>query len=719
MKISRLWVLLAVIAAGVMSVKFAAAEAPAVEPSNRIEALQVGRAGDRVVVRLDLKQKLSAKPAHFSIVNPARLVFDLPDTGNGLGYTAKAVNEGGLRSLNVVQAGDRSRLVLNLDRVMAFEAALEGNALVISLADDLAKPAAPPGLQHFAARSEPQAGQGVRDIRFRRGKEGEGIVEVDLTSADTGIDIQQRGTKLEVVFKKSQLPENLRRQLDVVDFATPVTTITAWPAGEDVRMEIVPKGLWEHLAFQADNRFVVTVRPITEDPNKLFQGTKSGYQGELISLNFQNIPLRELLHVFADITNFNIVLSDSVAGNVSLRLNDVPWDQALEIVLQQKNLAMRKRGNVVWIAPHDELAAKERQMLESQQQIADLEPVRTEIFQLNYQKAEALQRLLANRDQPVLSKRGSVTFDSRTNKLFVMDTPTRLDDVRRLIGEVDVPVRQVLIEARIVEATDSFSKNLGARLGVNSSPHTLLGGDDLLRIGGRSWIGPTSWAVGGGLAATGFQTGQIAAQPNFFNDGLGVNLPASSLPGGQSGKISLVLFNSSLTNFLNLELSALEADGRGKIISSPRVMTADQVEALIEQGTEIPYQQASASGATAVAFRRANLALKVKPQITPDNRVMMSLEINKDSPNRDLVTGSGLAIDTKHVKTDVLVENGGTVVIGGIYMMEESNSTTRVPVLGDLPYVGFLFRKNEKVDKKTELLVFITPQIVNDRLTLR
>jgi len=571
-----------------------------------------------------------------------------------------------------------------------------------------------------AAGANAQAAHEIQDVRFRRGKDGEGIIEVDMSSPDTSIDIQQKGTRLEVLFRESRLPDHLRRQMDVVDFATPVTSIVTRSVGKDVRMEIVPHGLWEHIAFQTDNRFVLTIKPVKEDPGKLFQGTKPGYQGELISLNFQNVPLRELLHVFADITNFNIVVSDSVTGNVSLRLNDVPWDQALEIVLQQKNLAMRKRGNVVWIAPHDEMAAKERQMLEAQQQIADIEPLRTEIFQINYQRAEAVQKLLTHQDQPVLSKRGSATFDLRTNKLFVMDTSNRLDQVRRIIEEVDVPVRQVLIEARIVEATDSFSRNLGARLGANLEPQTLLGDDDLMRVGGRSFIGPTNWLIGGGLAATGFQSRQIASpQPNFFTDGLGVNLPASNLPGGQAGRLSLVLFNNRMTNFLNLEISALEADGRGKIISSPRVMTADQVEAIIEQGTEIPYQQASASGATSVAFRRANLALKVKPQITPDNRVMMSLQINKDSPNRDLVTGSGLAIDTKHVKTDVLVENGGTVVIGGIYMMEESDSTTRIPVLGDLPYVGFMFRKTERVDRKTELLVFITPQIVNDRLTLR
>ena len=717
MKTSRLWLNCLALAAGLMSV-CASAEPAQTEPRNHIESVQVGKAADRTVVRIGLKQTLPGAPAHFGIINPARLVFDLPDTGNALGYSSKAINEGGLRSLNVIQAGERTRLVLNLEKMVRFESSVEGNALLISLFETEVEPGGKP-VQHFAASGDPQARHGVRDIRFKRGKEGEGIVEVDLISVDAGIDVRRRGTRLEVLFRKSRLPEHLRQRLDVVDFATPVTTIATRPVGEDVLMEITPRGLWEYVAFQSDKRFVLTLKPVSEDPSKLFPGTKTGYQGEQISLNFQNIPVRELLHVFADITNFNIVLSDSVAGNISLRLNDVPWDQALEIVLQQRNLAMRKRGNVVWIAPADELAAKERTMLEAQQQIADLEPIRTEVFQLNYQRADEMQKQLTGGPVPVLSKRGNATHDARTNMLFVTDTPTKLEEVRKRINVTDIPNRQVLIEARIVEATDSFSRNLGARLGVRSDAHRILGGDPILRSGGTNWIGPSSFMVGGGLAATGFRSGQIPSPiPNFFTDELGVNLPASSLPGGQAGKLSLVLFNNRLTNFLNLELSALEADGRGKIISSPRIMTASGVEALIEQGTEIPYQQATAAGATAIAFRRASLALRVTPHITRDNRVRMELDVNKDSPNRDLVTGAGLAIDTKHVKTGVLVENGGTVVIGGIFLMEESDSTTRVPLLGDLPYVGFLFRKNEKVERKTELLVFITPQIVNDQLTL-
>jgi type IV pilus assembly protein PilQ len=446
---------------------------------------------------------------------------------------------------------------------------------------------------------------------------------------------------------------------------------------------------------------------VLEDPNKL--SARRGYQGEKLSLNFQNIDVRAVLQVIADFTDFNIITSDTVGGNLTLRLKDVPWDQALDIILQAKGLDMRKNGNVIWIAPRDELAAKEKLQLESRQQITDLEPVRTETFQLNYHKAKAVFDFLKNKDQTVLSKKGAVIVDERTNKLFVTDSPSRLEDVRKLIAEIDIPARQVMIEARIVEADDNFTKNVGVRLGYH----------DLNPTSSRSRIGNLGYSIGGGLADTGAHTGQTSTTPIFTTDSLGVNLPASGIAGKQAGQFSFVLFNSSATRFLNLELSALEADGKGKIISSPRIVTADQVEALIEQGVEIPYQQATSSGATSVSFRKANLALKVKPQLTPDGRVNLTVDVNKDSPNTSISTGAGVAIDTKHVKTEVLVENGGTVVIGGIYTQDERNITTRVPVLGDVPYVGFLFRHNEKKDNKTELLVFITPKIISESLSLR
>ncbi len=466
-------------------------------------------------------------------------------------------------------------------------------------------------------------------------------------------------------------------------------------------MVIAPTGLWEHNAYQSENQFVIEVKRVVEDPNKLVQGSRGRYQGEKLSLNFQNIDVRAALQVIADFTNLNIITSDTVGGSLTLRLKDVPWDQALDIILQARGLDMRKNGNVIWIAPRDELAAKEKIELESRQQIGDLEPLRTESFQLSYHRAKQVADFIKSKENTVLSKRGSVVVDERTNKIFVTDTPTRLEELRKVIAEIDIPVRQVMIEARIVEAEDTFSRNLGVRLGWNNmSPNAPITG-------------------GASLGATGYYTGQIASPVPTLSDALNVNLPAAPIAGRVPGVVSMILFNNSQTRFLNLELSALEADGRGKLISSPRVVTADQVEAIIEQGVEIPYQQATSSGATSVSFRKANLSLKVKPQITPDGRVQMALDVNKDTPNTLIATGAGVAIDTKHVKTDVLVENGGTVVIGGIYVQEERSNVAKTPFLGDLPYIGFLFRNTERKENKNELLIFITPRIVADALTLR
>ncbi|MDP1716702.1 MAG: type IV pilus secretin PilQ family protein, partial [Burkholderiales bacterium] len=423
-----------------------------------------------------------------------------------------------------------------------------------------------------------------------------------------------------------------------------------------------------------------------------------------LSLNFQNVEVRAVLQVIADFTGLNVITSDTVSGNLTLRLKDVPWDQALDIILQSKGLDMRKTGNVVWIAPRDELATREKLALESQQQISDLEPTRTESFQLNYQKADAFQKILADDKQRILSKRGSAVVDARTNTIFSQDTPTRLEEVRKLIGKIDVAVRQVMIESRIVEASDTFSRNIGVRLGYNDRSAAQNQGASI----GSANSGVRS-TVGGNLDVTGFHTGQIATVPNF-NQSLGVNLPGGGIGGAPAGVFSFLLFNDKATRFLNLELTALQADGKGKIISSPRVITADQVEATIEQGTEIPYQQATSSGATSVSFKKATLSLMVKPQITPDDKVIMNLKVHKDSVGT--TTTAGPSIDTKQINTQVLVENGGTVVIGGIYTQEERSTTTKVPVLGDLPYVGFLFKNNQRVDDRRELLIFITPKII-------
>jgi len=412
--------------------------------------------------------------------------------------------------------------------------------------------------------------------------------------------------------------------------------------------------------------------------------------------------------VIADFTDLNIITSDTVAGNITLRLKDVPWDQALEIILQTRGLDSRRSGNVIWIAPRDELATREKLALEAANQIQDLEQTRTESFQMNYQKAADVQKLLSDATQRILSKRGSAVVDARTNTLFVQDTPSRLEEVRRLIAKIDVAVRQVMIEARIVEANDSFSRNLGARLGlhdVQGSGHRILGQNS------------PRFLAGGAITETGFHTGQTATTPTFPNESLFANLPAAGLNAFNAGQFSFILFNSAATRFLNLELTALEADGKGKIVASPRVLTADQVEAVIEQGTEIPFQQATSSGATAVSFRKANLSLKVKPQITPDGNVIMTLDVNKDQPGA--TTPAGVQINTKHVKTEVLVENGGTVVIGGIFEQNERTDVTKVPFFGDLPLVGWLFKNTTSTNAKTELLVFITPRVVNERLTIR
>jgi len=685
---------------------------------NSIDALNVTSQAGRTLLRLTLKEPLKAAPASFTVANPARIAFDFPNTINALARTSQDINEGELRSLSLVQVGDRTRMVLNLRNMVTYEAQAEGNILSIALAT-IPSAASRAGGDRTTRFAEGTADvkHSLRDIDFRRGKGGEGRVVVELSDTSTGIDIRQQGQTLVVDFLKAALPENLRKRLDVTDFATPVTVVSTFQQGDNVRMVIEPKGLWEHNAYQSDTQFVVEVAPVQYDPNKLVQGTRGGYRGEKLSLNFQNVEVRSVLNVIADFTDLNIITSDTVQGNLTLRLKDVPWDQALDIILQTRGLDMRKSGNVVWIAPRDELATKEKLELEAKQQIAELEPLRTETFQLNFAKAEVIAKLLSGTtggggtEQRILSKRGSASWDDRTNQLFVQDIPSQLEEVRKLIAQTDIPVRQVMIEARIVEAGDQFTRTLGARLGYHVTDP--LGSSPI-------FSNPNRAIFGGGLQDTAFHSGQAVTAPTFPNQVNMVNLPAnlSQQQAGQTaGQFSLVLFNRAQTRFVNLELTALESDGRGKIISSPRVVTANQVEALIEQGTELPYQQATSSGATSISFRKANLSLKVRPQITPDGNVVLDVDVNKDAVG--LQTPAGFAIDTKHVKTSVLIENGGTVVIGGIYTQELRNDVHKVPLLGDLPAVGALFRNTQRIDNKTELLVFLTPRIVDDRLTVR
>jgi type IV pilus assembly protein PilQ len=667
--------------------------------ANSIESMNVLQQGSVLSVKLTFKEPLAVLPAGFTVAQPARVALDFPNTVNGLGKTSQEYNEGDLRSANIVQVEGRTRLVFNLKQAMTYEATIEGNDLLLAFSQTGKIDSTAGKLAAFAEARASKVPNSIRNVEFRRGKDGEARITVDLSDSNAGIDIRQQGPNLVVDFVKVSLPDNLRKRLDVTDFATPVTAVNTVQQGANTRMTISPKGLWEHNAYQTDNQFVIEVKQVVENPNKLVQGTRGGYQGEKLSLNFQNVDVRRLLQVIGEFTGMNMVVSDSVQGAITLILKDVPWDQALDIIMQQRGLDMRKNGNVILIAPREEIATKEKLDFESKAQIGDLEPLRTESFQLNYQKAEAIQKLLTDTNQRMLSKRGSAVVDARTNILFVQDTPSRLEDVRLLIAKVDLTVRQVMIEARIVEAGDSFAKNLGIRFSTGGTTRTVNTTTGEMTVSNSSTLARINDVT---------RTSQIGA----------VNLPATPRA-GNAGTFALSLYNSSYTRFLNAEISALESDGRGKVISSPRVMTANQVEAIIEQGVEIPYQQATSSGATSVSFRKANLSLKVKPQITPDGKITMTLDINKDTPNTKLSTGAGVAIDTKHVKTEVLVENGGTVVIGGIYTQDVRDNTQRIPFFGDLPYIGWLFKNREWIDDKTELLVFITPKIVAEGLTVR
>ena len=663
------------------------------------------------VVRIDLSEALSALPAGFSIQSPARIALDFPDVVSAIGRSTIEVNQGNLTSVSVVQAGSRSRVVINLKQPTTYKTQWQGKSLLVVL-NAVAGSAPAPAVQLFA-ENQNRGVLPLRDLDFRRGDEGAGRVVVSLPNNQVGVDIRQQGQLLVVEFMKTSLPEGLRRRLDVNDFGTPVKTITTTQAGDRVRMVIEPQGLWAHSAYQTDEQFVIEIKPVKEDSSKLTQGP--GYGGEKLSLNFQSIDVRSLLQVIADFTNFNVITSDSVTGTVTLRLQDVPWDQALDIILQAKGLGVRKTGNVLWIAPKDEINAKEKLDLESAAALQNLEPLRTQSFQMNYTKAaEVAAQLTATgggtgtgtgaSSSRLLSPRGSVISESRTNQLFVTDIPSKLEQVQQLIAKLDIPVRQVLIEARIVEASDTFGKSLGVKLG-SADLRAQQGGD-----GGYSISGNNRVAFGtnyGNAVASSGAGGTVDLTSGF------VNLPAVGQGGYSPATFALSIFSSAANRFLNLELSALEADGKGKVVSSPRVVTADQIKALIEQGTELPYQVASSSGATSIAFRKANLKLEVTPQITPEGNIILSLDVNKDTVGQ--ATAAGFAINTKHIQTQVLVENGGTVVIGGIFEMTETDSVTKVPLLGDLPGVGNLFKNRSRIANKQEMLVFITPKVLADK----
>ncbi|WP_101102509.1 type IV pilus secretin PilQ [Macromonas bipunctata] len=720
-----------------------------------IRAVSVSTQAGSEVVRIETSEPLAQLPAGFVIQQPARIALDFAGATNPLALGQIALNQGNVRSAQVVEAAGRTRVVLNLNQAAQYRTELDGNALLVWLEPNAsaARSASPLEVALGSARGSFAEGTAadvrpLSDVDFRLGSNKTGRVVVGLASSQVGVDIRQQGKQLVVEFAKTSLPEGMRRRLDVTDFGTPVQAITTTQIGDRVRMVIDAQGAWEHSAYQSDNQLVLEVREPKTDPNKLSQGP--GYTGEKLSLNFQSIDVRSLLQVIADFTNFNIVTSESVTGNLTLRLKDVPWDQALDIILQAKGLGMRKVGNVIRVAPKDELAAREKMDYEAAAQVELLEPLRTQSFQLNYAKAADIAAQLRGEIPGgnnaggssfggtgtgsnaalarMLTSRGSVIPEMRTNQLFVTDIPSRLTQAQELITKLDIPVRQVMIEARIVEANDTFGKSLGVRLG-GADLRGVRGGEAGYGVGGGNRI-----AIGGSYnAITNTTTESVNATSqvpgsNFSVDAANagiamntnstsfVNMPAS-LPGAIASTFALSLFSPSANRFLNLEISALQADGKGQVVSSPRVITADQTKAAIEQGTEYPYQAATSSGATNVQFKKAVMKLEVTPQITPEGGIILDVEISKDSPG-EILNGQR-AINTKRIKTNVLVENGGTVVIGGIFESEETENVTKVPLLGDLPAVGALFRNKTRIANKKELLVFLTPKVVSERGALR
>ena len=667
-----------------------------------IKSLSATNQAGAEIVRIETTQPLTSAPVGFTIQSPARIALDFAGTSNGIGRNLVELGQGNLRSANVVEAGDRTRVVLNLNQAVNYKTTQDGNVLLVVLESPAA--AAPSGSRTFAESGLSDVAP-LANIDFRRGTDNAGRVIVDLTNNQVGVDIRQQGRSLLVEFMSTSLPEGLRRRLDVTDFGTPVKTVTATQVGDRVRLLVEPTGVWEHSAYQSDNQFVLEVREVKVDPNKLSPGI--GYTGEKLSLNFQSIEVRSLLQVIADFTNFNIITSDSVTGTVTLRLRDVPWDQALDIILQAKGLGQRKTGNVIWVAPIDEITARERQEFEAAAQVQTLEPLRTQAFQLNYAKVADISAQLrgdggtsstveGGASARLLSPRGSVIPEPRTNQLFVTDIPSRLEQIQDLISRLDVPVRQVMIEARIVEADESFGRNLGVRLGGGRAGDTGNVRNNRINFGGNY--------------------NQVTNGPSL-TDAAFVNLPAAGLQDAAAATFAATIFGPSASRFLTLEISALQSDNTGRIVSSPRLITADQTSAVIEQGVEIPYQQATSSGATSVAFRQASLKLEVTPQITPEGGIILDVEVNKDSPGEVLV---GLVtINTNRIKTQVLVENGGTVVIGGIFRSEEATAENKVPFLGDIPGVGNLFKNRSRSSEKRELLVFLTPRVLAESLSAR
>lgn len=647
--------------------------------------------GDRVLIKLTMSGPAS-NPLSFTIDNPARIALDLADTRNKLKKRNMRIGIGMAKSINSIEARGRTRVVVNLAQLVSYQTSVSGNQILLTL-DGSGSGTSTSSATITRAKSSPAKHQFISDVKneiqnvdFRRGDKGEGRIIVTLSDSRSSVDMRQEGGKIYVDFANSTTKSELLRRLDVLDFATPVKTIDTLQRGNATQLVITPSSdNYDHLAYQTENVYTIEVKPLSKAQVEAVKKKRFGYTGERLSLTFQNIEVRAVLQLLADFTGLNLVVSDNVKGNLSLRLKNVPWDQAMDIILKTKGLGMRKTGNVVLIAPSAEIAAREKQELESQKQIEELAPLRTEWFQINYAKGGDIATLLKSTENNLLSTRGSITIDNRTNTLLIQDTSDKLAQIRAVINKLDIPVKQVLIESRIVIANRDFTQNMGVRFGV----------------AGQKTNGQYTYTLGG--------DGVSGETPNTGTGDLIVDLPA----GGSAGTIGLAIAKAS-SAVVQLELSALQVEGEGEIISSPRIITANQKSATIQSGVEIPYQEASSSGATSVSFKTAALSLTVTPQITPDDQIILDLKVNKDSVGS--IFNGVPSIDTRSIQTQTLVSNGETVVLGGIYEQTKIKSNARIPFFADLPVVGKLFEDDRKRDDRSELLIFVTPKIIKDDL---
>jgi len=667
--------------------------------------------GDRVKLVLELSNPVEM-PSSFTTDSPARVSIDMKGVENGLTSRSQMIGAGAVHSVVAVEAGGRTRVVINMLESVPYEMRVDGNQVVLIMESGrVGRVGGDASSIVKVQEGDPAEKNQIREIDFRRGTEGEGRVLIKLSDPAIVADVREEGERILIEFIDATIVSEQIRSLDVTDFATPVVGIKAQPNGSNVSVEIATAGSYEYLAYQADDLYSIELRPLSKEEKAEMQKERLIYSGDRLSLNFQDIEVRAVLQLLADFTSLNLVASDTVDGRITLRLKNVPWDQALDIILKSKGLSMRRNDNVIMVAPTEEIAARERLELESKQQIEELAPVRSEFIQINYAKAADMANLLKSDENRLLSERGNVTVDPRTNMLLIQDTASKLEEVRRLIKKLDIPVRQVLIESRIVIANNDFAKDLGVRFGFSNSS-SVGGGSDLLIGGGMAGhIGGTQAFDSGSFM--GSQSG-IENPGGSGNRALMVNLPTAA----PSGAANLLLGRMG-AYLLNLELSAMQTEGRGEVVSSPRVITSDQTKATIKQGMEIPYQQASSSGATTVSFKEAVLKLEVTPHITPDDRIRMDLMIKKDNPDFGNAVLGVPPLETRKIETTVLVDNGETVVLGGVFERTKTNSREQIPFFGDIPFLGVLFRKSSDRDENGELLIFVTPKILKEALGVR